>query len=213
MAEPEGSGDDSELSDLLDRWKTPVAAALGLLVVVVFIVFTQRGTDAPSGNLPEAAPVVSTTQPTTTTTTTSIPATPTSQTTTTLWLGAGTLLVRTRAVCSALNPSGIRSSDEWVDALLVESPPRPPVLKVDAWFSGIPHEAARFRNEQNVELVAILDSILADLGHALDSVDNAFVALRNEDAARWKHQVDLAERHCTHAIVTLERIVSTLYAE
>jgi len=207
VVEPDSSGDNSELSDLLDRWKIPVAVALGLLVVGVFVVSTQRGADAPPGNLPEASPVLSTTQPTSTTT--SIPATTTSQTTTTLWLGAGTLLVHTKALCRAINPS-VRTSDEWVAGVFVVDLFG---VKVGLGSFLIDSEVARLRNDQDKQLVAILDPILADLQHALDSVDEAFVALGDEAPDRWQHQVDLAERHCERAITTSESIVSTLYAE
>jgi hypothetical protein len=85
--------------------------------------------------------------------------------------------------------------------------------KVSLEGFGIESEAERVRNDQGFQLVAILDPILADLRHALDSVDNAFEALREEAPDRWQHQVDLAERHCERAITTLESIVSTLHAE
>jgi predicted negative regulator of RcsB-dependent stress response len=86
-------------------------------------------------------------------------------------------------------------------------------VKVGLGSFLIDSEVARLRNDQDMQLVAILDPILADLQHALDSVDNAFDALRDEAPDRWQHQVDLAERHCARAITTLESIVSTLYAE
>jgi hypothetical protein len=213
VVEPDGSVDDSELSNLLDRWKIPVAVALGLLLVVVFVVSTQRGADPPPRNLPEAAPIVSTTQPTATTT--SIPATTTSQTTTTLWLGAGTLLVRTRTFCTEINPPGLRTSDEWVESVFVESGPGFFVVKENLYdfFYEFSVEGARARSEQEFQLVAILDSISADLEHALDSVTKAFVALRDEAPDRWKHQVDLAERHCARAIMIFEAFVSALYGQ
>jgi hypothetical protein len=209
VVEPDGSVDDSELSDdLLDRWKIPVAVALGLLMVGVFVVSIQRGADVPPGNsLREPSPVVSTTQ--LTSTTTSIPATTTTQTTTTLWLGGSTLLVRAEVLCRAINPS-VRTSDQWVAEVFVED-----IFggKVGLESFGIDSEVARVRNDQGFQLVAILEPALADLRHALDSVDNAFEALREEAPDRWQHQVDLAERHCERAITTLESIVSTLHAE
>jgi hypothetical protein len=211
VVEPDGSDDSSELLDLVDRWKIPVAVALGLLVVVVFVVSSQRGTEAPPGNSPEAAPVVSTTQPTVSTT--SIQATTTSQTTTTLWLGAGTLLVSARAFCRDINPPGVRTSDEWADSVSIDDGTGRFLAVFDLYSYGIAPEIARVRNEQDIQLVANLDSILADLREAMESVDNALVALSDEAPDRWKHQVDLAERQCAQAVVTLERIVSMLYAE
>jgi hypothetical protein len=203
-------GDGSDEHEPLDpprRWRLLAIVILGLVVAVVVVIYTQRPSDELADYPPEASPVLITTQPTATTT--SIPATTTTQTTTTLWLGGSTLLVRTEALCRTINPS-VRTSDQWVAEVYVVDIVG---VKVGLESFGIESEVARVRNDQGFQLVAILDPVLADLRHALDSMDNALEALREEAPDRWQHQVDLAERHCEQAITTLESIVSTLYTE
>jgi hypothetical protein len=189
----DGSDDDPKPWNPARRWRLAAVTAIGLVVAVLVLVPALRSTEEPPSNLSVAAAA--------------------SPTTTTLWLSAGTLLVRTESLCRAINPPGLRTSDEWVESVFVEGGPNNFVVKGDVRSFGIASEVARARNEQDFQLVAILDPILADLQQALDSVDNAFVALRDEAPDRWQHQVDLAERYCERATAALELIVSTLYAD
>ncbi len=206
VVERDGSGENSELSDLLDRWRIPAAAVLGLLVVVVFLVSAQRGTDAPPSNSPEALPVVSTTQPTSTTT--SIPATTTPPTTTTIALGqvirdaAAFMVSDVRDFCVRASPFGtnrIPDADEWIESLSHDDW----LLKLGDSLEGFERKVSEAGAALDWYRRNLLNSVPRDLRLADEALRDALYAMDDGDPDEWAYHVARVESSCARASATI----------
>jgi hypothetical protein len=184
--EGDGSG-NREPSDPPRQWWLPAATFIGVAVVFVVIVATQRSTEEMRDNTLEASPAITTT------------------TTTTVWWGATDEAVSFRNqvldICERTSPVGVdgmQPLDEWVESLFIDG----------EWMyyfveERLIVEAASARNMQNSRLVGLLESVTDNLEDAETATDILLHSTAAQGSDEWANQVALAERYCAKATATV----------